>query len=111
MDIKYLEHTMEQDMFTLVITTIINKAEGILIYFFVFCSFKKNLLYFFPLSFSPLISPPPSNHHTIVHVHESFFLSAQSLNPLTSPHQLSLALNLWVCPHFGSVCSLDSTYE
>ena len=28
--------------------------------------------------------PPPSNHHTVVHVHESLFLFAQSLHPITS---------------------------
>ena len=34
---------------------------------------------------APLYSPPPYNHHTVVHVHESFLLFAQSLQPLTSP--------------------------
>ena len=40
---------------------------------------------FSPLPFSPLKSSHPSNHHCIVHVHESFLLFAQSLQPLTSP--------------------------
>ena len=39
----------------------------------------------------PLYLPPPSNHHTVVHVHESFFLFAQSLHPLTS-HPLAVIL-------------------
>ena len=42
-------------------------------------------MYFFPLPFSPLTPPPPSNHHTVVHVHESFFLFAQSLHPHSPP--------------------------
>ena len=32
-----------------------------------------------------LCPPPPSNHHTVVHIHESFFLFALSLGPLTLP--------------------------
>ena len=37
---------------------------------------------FFPLPFVPL---KLHNHHTVVYVHESFFLFAQSLHPLTPP--------------------------
>ena len=50
-------------------------------------SFFKYIIFiiFFPLPFCPLISLPPSNHHTIVHVHESFFFFAQSFHTLTSP--------------------------
>ena len=33
----------------------------------------------------PLYPPPPSSHHTEVHVHECFFLFAQFLHPLASP--------------------------
>ena len=46
----------------------------------------KFLLYFFHYHLVPLFPTPPSSHHTVVHVHESFFLFAQSLHPLTSPH-------------------------
>ena len=48
---------------------------------------------YFPLPFSPLGPPSPCNHHTGVHVHESFFLSAQSLHPSSR----GPALNLWAC--------------
>ena len=56
-----------------------------------FLSFLKFNLYCicFPLPFTPLMPPPFSNHHTVVHVHESFFLFAQSLLLLPlHPHQL-----------------------
>ena len=45
-------------------------------------TFKKYIIFitFFPLPFSA-----PSNHHTVAHVHESFFFFAQSLHPLTAP--------------------------
>ena len=46
-----------------------------------------NFIVVFPLPFSPLIPPhPPGNHNTVVLVHESFFLFAQPLHPLTVPH-------------------------
>ena len=32
----------------------------------------------------PLYPPAPSNYHIVVHIHESFFLFAQSLHPPTS---------------------------
>ena len=40
---------------------------------------------FFPLPFIPLILPSLHNHHTVVHVHKSFFLFAQSLHPHCPP--------------------------
>ena len=51
------------------------------------CLYFFNLIFivFFPLPFSPLHPPPTRNHHTDVHVHESFFLFVESLHPLTSP--------------------------
>ena len=44
----------------------------------------ENLIFivFFMLPFGPLRPPPPSNHHTVVHVHESFFIFAHSLPAL-----------------------------
>ena len=48
-------------------------------------SFYLILIAFFPLPFSPLIPLSSSNHHTVVHVHESFFLFAQSLHLQPSP--------------------------
>ena len=48
---------------------------------FLFYVFYLNFIIFFPSPFSPLYPPTPSNHHTAVHVHESFFLFAQSLCP------------------------------
>ena len=91
----------------------------------VVCIFLKVLfLLYFPLPFNPLIplyplppppipSPPPCNHHTVVHVHESFLFFARSLHPwlpLNKSCQLAfyesvsiLLVNLF--------CSLDYTYE
>ena len=60
---------------------------------------------------SPYTPFPPHNHHTVVHVHESFFLFAQSLHTSPSPIVVSLlsiygsVSNLLV----SSVCSWDST--
>ena len=46
---------------------------------------------FFHYLLSPLYSPSPCNYYTVVHVHESFFLFAQSLYPLTClPRVVSL---------------------
>ena len=58
------------------------KAFCMFSYFYVISFFIYSLLYCFPLLFIPLIPPPPSNHHTVVRVHESFPLFAQSLHPL-----------------------------
>ena len=69
----------------------------------IFLWFFKNiiLIVFFPLPFSPLIPSPPSNQHTVVHIHGSFLLSAQSLYPsLNTPTSCCPALHLGVCPHF-----------
>ena len=49
-----------------------------------FYFFNLIFIVFFHLVFSPLMPLPPSNHHTVAHVHESFFFFAQSLHPLTS---------------------------
>ena len=72
------------------------------------------ILLFFHYHLVPLYFPPLSNHHTVVHVHESFFLFAQSLYPLTSTPLavilLSIHESVSILP-VGSVCSLDSTYE
>ena len=75
---------------------------------FFYCSHR-----FFPLPFSPLIPPCPHHHHTVVHVHMSFSLFAQSLHPLTFPH-LSCHPALYESVSIlllSSICSLDSTYE
>ena len=61
----------------------------------------------------PLYLPLPSNHHTVVHAHESFFLFAQLLYSLLSPLNLSscspsMSLSIFLV---SSVCSLDSTGE
>ena len=54
-------------------------------------NFSLLLLYFFHYHLSPLQSlpPPPTtfphNPHTVVHVHESFFLFNRSLHPLNHP--------------------------
>ena len=51
---------------------------------------KFNLYYIFLHHHLSLLYPPPrSNHHTVVHVYEALFLFAQSLHPLSAPHQLS----------------------
>ena len=48
---------------------------------------------FFPLPFRPLYLP--SNHHTVVHVHESFFLFAQSLHPVPFPLLAVILLSIY----------------
>ena len=68
----------------------------------------------FPLPFSPHIPLPPGNDHTVVHVHESFLLFAQSLLPLTSPPPAVILLSIYESVSIflvSSVCSLDSTCE
>ena len=66
-----------------------------------------NLIIFFPLQFISLIPfstfthhPPPCNHNTVIHVHESFFIFIQSFHPLTSslaPQREQLPTALYVC--------------
>ena len=56
----------------------------------------------------------PSRHHTVVRVHESVFLFAQSLH-LKPPHSLAVIL-LSFCESVpialvSTVCSLDFTYK
>ena len=70
-------------------------------------------MFFFPLPFSALILLSPSNHHTVVHIHESFFLFAQPLHPLTSQCSCHLLSIYESVPIFlvSSVCELDSTHE
>ena len=70
------------------------------------------LLYFSHNHLVPLHPSPLNNHHTVVHVHDSFYLLAQSLHFLT-PASLAVICSpsesvsvLFV----SSVCSLDSTY-
>ena len=69
---------------------------------------------FFHDHLDPLYTPRPTNHHTVVHVHESFFLFAHSLHPLTfcptSCHLFSIYESVFVLL-VSSVCSLGSTYE
>ena len=85
------------------------------LFFFNLYSFlEKSLLYSFPLPFSPLHPLRPSNQHTVVLVHEFFFLFAQSLHSLTTPSStscnlLSISESVSVLL-VSSVCSLDSTY-
>ena len=50
--------------------------------------FNLIFIVFFPIPYSPLLFPPASNHHTVVHVHESFFLFAQSFHCFASPYPL-----------------------
>ena len=50
---------------------------------------------FFPLPFSPLVSPfTPNNHHTVVHVHESFFPFAQIIKSKCWCHPFICSLPL-----------------
>ena len=69
---------------------------------------------FFHYHLVPLYSPSPRNHHTVVHVHESFFLFTESRHPLKSPtfscHSLSTYESISILL-VSSVCSLDSKYE
>ena len=59
---------------------------------------------FFSYHLVPLCPPLPSSHHTVIHVHESFFFFVQSLHPLTS---LPLAV---ICSHLD-VCYIHKTPE
>ena len=90
---------------------------SIFIYFCLFLkSIFKNLIFIvvFPLPFSP-VTLPPSNHHPVVHVHESCSLSAQVLLLFSAPPQLAvILLSIYESvPIFfiSSVCSFSSTYE
>ena len=71
-------------------------------------------LYFFHYQLVPLYPLTPSNHLTVVHVHESFFLFALFLCPLTYPPtpavicSPSMSLSLLLV---SSVCLLDFSYE
>ena len=62
------------------------------------CFYFFSFTIYFPLWFIPLLHSStsthssPNNHHTVGHVHESFFLSAPSLHPLTYTFCC-----LWVC--------------
>ena len=51
----------------------------------VFILFSSFLLYFFHYHLVSVYIPPPCNQHTVIQAHESFFLFAQSLQPITSP--------------------------
>ena len=63
--------------------------------FFVLKIFMATFIIYFPLPFIPPIPtttsshPFPSNHCTLVHVHEYFFLFAGSLHHLNPPPELS----------------------
>ena len=84
----------------------LRKISRLLLYFILFRYFQ-GLIYFvvcFLLALIPLISlyPLPRNHHTVVHVHESFFFFlVQSLHPLVTTFQelsdcsLSISLSLF----------------
>ena len=99
----------------------------------IFFSFLDNIFIFnfylfifsciFPLSFictvpsSPSTHPSlPSNHHTVVHIHEfflSFFPSIPLPASIPSPRVISL-LSIYESVSIlliSSVCLLDSTYE
>ena len=81
---------------------------------YVLCSFYFILFsVFFHYHCLPLYFPS-NNHHTVVHVHESFFLFAQSLHFLnSSPLTVSL-LSIYESVFVllvSSVYSLGSTYE
>ena len=69
-----------------------------LLLFFIYLIF----IVFFPLPFSPLIPPPPSNHHPVVRVCESFSLFCLIPPPPTlCSDGCQPALHLWVCLHFA----------
>ena len=81
---------------------------------FFFFFLISSLLPFFPLSFSPLIPPPTSNHHTVVHVHESFFFLLGPSTPNLPAPLTGILLPIYESVSvllISSVCSLDSTQE
>ena len=59
-------------------------------------------MYFFHYPLVPLYPPPPSNHHTVVHVHESSFLFAQSLHP---PPYRFISMPVAALTSYGEVAS------
>ena len=69
---------------------------------------------FFHYHLVPFYPPPTCDHHTVVHVHESFFLFAQYPYHISSPALpvILLSINEYVSILLvSSVCSLDSTYR
>ena len=71
--------------------------------------FFLKIIVFFHYHLVSLCPPPPCNHHTIVPVHEPFFLFVRSLHPLPSC-TLSCHLALYESLSIllvSSVCSLD----
>ena len=70
--------------------------------------FKKILLYFFHYHLGPLNPSPPSNHHTVVHVHEFLLLFAKSLHPCLAVILLSESVYILLV---SSVCSFESSYK
>ena len=65
---------------------------------------------FLTLPFSHFISSSPSIHHTAVHVHEPFFLLAQSLPSYPLPLTVIMHFNWWclawllVSPSYETLC-------
>ena len=67
----------------------------------------QSLLYFFHYYLVPLHPTLPSNHHTVIYVHESFLLF-----PFCSiPPLAAILLSIYESVHIFPVSSLDSTYE
>ena len=86
------------------------------IYLFIYLLTLFNDFYciFSITSLVPIYSPPLHNHHTVVHVHESFFLFAKSLLPQPPPPLADILLSIYESVSILlviSVCSLDSTNE
>ena len=51
----------------------------------------------FSITMYPSSTPSPHHHHSVVHVHESFFLFARSVHPLTShPKLLACSISMSV---------------
>ena len=89
--------------------------QGITFKIWIICVFYSILKYFSLFSHYHLILLyPPGHNHTVAHAHESFYLFAQSLDPLApNPRAVSLLSvyeSVSILP-VRSVCSLDSTYE
>ena len=81
----------KQSMFPKLIAKIIDIQLSLIIgytffqgnnYFIIFIVFSNYCL-------SPFYPPIPHSHHTVAHVHESFFFFAQSLHPQTHTTKLS----------------------
>ena len=79
-----------------------------------FFPFKHFYCIYFHYHLVPLLSPPHHHHYVVVHVHESFFVSALSFCHVPLPPKAVSLLSVFESVSIllvSSICSLDFTYE